>query len=472
MRRLLRILALVLLLLGAGAYWLAGREAILHWAFDKVAAATQGQLQFDGLGGNLLGAIRVDRVRFSNAKAVVVADGVVLDFSLAALLQRRLAIDRLQADSLFVKLVRSDEPLEPPTSLALPVGIEVSRLQIGLIDIRRGDFSLLLRNLQARFASTGGAHSLALQGIDLPWGRVSGTLNLSGHAPFVLNSTAELIPPNSDTFMPALQLDVHGQLAEIRTRLKTRSIWVQAAASAVILPFQPVQLKGVEADLTRLDLQAMDPSLPRTSLGGRLTASQSRQTELTGELELLNRIPGTLTQGSLPLTRLAARFILDPEQLVLENLQFGMRLGATLTGKARLDADGIDAQLAGTALNLQAFDARMTPTRLASKLDLQADPNTQRLVATMADARQRYEIHALRQGNRISLQNTRIRNTNSRLDLQGELTTQGTWPFSGEAKLASFDPSVFGHFPSARINASVTGRGQFKPDWQVQLKAA
>jgi translocation and assembly module TamB len=471
MRRLPWILPLVLLLLGAGTYWLAGREATLRWALDKVTAATQGRLQFDGVSGNLLGAVRVDHARFSSPQTAVSADRVALDFSLAALIQRRLEIDRLQAASLFVKLVPSDEPLQPPSSLALPFAIEVSRLQIGLIDIRRGDFSLLLRDAQARLASTGGVHALELQRIDSPWGRASGTLNLDGLAPFALKGTAELIPLDGKKPQPRLRLDLQGPLAEIRTQFKAQSGWLQAGATAVILPFQPVQLTGLKADLARLDLQALDPSLPRASLAGHLTASQSGPTQLTGEIELINRTPGTLTQDSLPLARLAARFALDPDQLVLDDLQLGMRLGATLAGKARLDANGIDAQLASTALNLQAFDARMTPTRLAGKLDIQADPDTQQLVATLADARQRYEIDALRKGDQISLRRARIRNAASQIDLQGELTTQGTWPFSAQAKLVRLDPSVFGDFPSARINASVTGRGQFKPDWQVQFKA-
>ncbi len=471
MRRLLPILLLVLLLLSAGAYWLAGRDASLRWALQQVTAATQGRLTFEGVSGNLLGVVRVDHARFSSPETAVGADRIALDFSLAALLQRRLEIDRLQVDSLFVKLVPSDEPLQPPTSLELPFGIEVNRLQIGLIDIRRGDFSLLLRELQARFVSTGSGHTLELQRIESPWGRASGRLNLAGHAPFALQSTARLVPLNGSTPMPALQLDLQGPLAEIRTRLGARSSWLQATATATIRPFQPVQLTGVEADLTQLDLHAMDPSLPKASLSGRLTATQSAQTRLTGELELLNRTPGTLTQESLPLTRLAARFILDPEQLVLDDLQLGMRLGATLTGRARLDADGIDAQLASSALNLQAFDARMAPTRLAGTLDLQADPGSQRLVATMADARQRYEIDALRTGDQISLRNARIRNATSRINLQGDLTTQGAWPFSGQARLVNFDPSAFGDFPSARLNANLTGRGQLKPDWQVQLTA-
>jgi len=117
MRRLLLILSLILLLLGAGTYWLAGRDATLRWALDKVVAATQGQLQFDGVSGNLLGTVRMEHARFSSPETAVNADRVALDFSLAALLQRRLEIDRLQADSLFVKLVPSDEPLQPPSTL-------------------------------------------------------------------------------------------------------------------------------------------------------------------------------------------------------------------------------------------------------------------------------------------------------------------------------------------------------------------
>jgi translocation and assembly module TamB len=471
MRRLLLILALVLLLLAAGTYWLAGREATLRWALGQVVAATNGQLQFEGVSGNLLGAVRVEQGRFSSPKTVVTADHVAFDFSLGSLLRRRLKIDQLQAASVLVKLTPSDEPLQPPASLALPIGIEVTRIQIGLIEIQRGDLAVVLRDLQARLVSTGNVHSLDLQRLVTPWGRANGTLNLEGRFPFALRSTAELIPLHSDMPQPRIRLELQGPLAGITAQLKAESAWLQAAATAVIRPFQPLQLGGLKADLAQLDLHALKPSLPRAILSGHLTAMQSQDTQLTGQVDLTNRTPGALAQNSLPLTTLAARFTLDPDRLVLDDLQLGVRLGATLTGKARLDADGLNAQLASKGLDLQAFHEKMAPTRLAGNLQIQADPKTQRLVATMADARQHYEIDALRQGAQIRLSRARVRNAGSQIDLQGDLTTAGAWPFTAQAKLVRLDPSAFGDFPSARINASVTGRGQFKPGWQVQFKA-
>ena len=469
MRRLLLILPLVLLLLAAGAYWLAGREATLRWALDRVAAAAEGQLQFEGVSGNLLGAVRVERGRYSSPKIVVTADHVALDFSLSALLQRRLKIDLLQADSVFVKKLPSDEPLQPPASLTLPIGIEVTRLQVGRIDIQRGDLAVVLRDLQARFRSSGSVHALEMQRLVSPWGTVGGTLNLEGHSPFALRSTAELTPLGGDTSQPRIRLDLQGPLAEIRAQFQAQSGWLQAAAVAVIRPFQPVQVAGLKADLARLDLHALNPSLPQAILNGRLTAIQSQPTRLTGQVDLTNRVPGSLAHNGLPLAGLAARFTLDPDQLVLDDLQLGMRLGAPITGKARLDADGLDAQLASKALDLQALHEKMAPTRLAGNLDIKANSTTQRLVATLADARQHYEVEAVRQGDQIRLHQARIRNGASQIDLQGELTTRGAWPFAAQAKLLRLDPSAFGSFPSARINASVTGHGQFKPDWQVRF---
>jgi translocation and assembly module TamB len=470
MRRLLLIVPLVLLLLAAGAYWLAGREATLRWALDRVVAATNGQLQFEGVSGNLLGAVRVEQGRFTSPKTIVTADHVAVDFSLGALLQRRLKINHLQAASVLVRLTPSDEPLQPPATLALPIAIEVTQLQIGLIDIQRGNLAVVLRDLQARLASTGSVHALELQRLLTPWGRANGALKLEGRSPFALSSTAELTPSNADTPQPRIQLGLQGPLAELRARLKAESGWLEAGATALIRPFQPVRVASLKADLARLDLHALKPSLPRAILNGHLTATQSQDTQLTGQLDLTNRTPGSLAQDSLPLTTLAARFTLDPDRLVLDDLQLGMRLGAMLTGKARLDTKGLDAQLASKGLDLQAFHEKMAPTRLAGNLELQADPDTQHLVASLADARQRYEIDALRQGDRIRLSRARVRNAGSQIDVQGELTADGTWPFNGQAKLVRLDPSAFGDFPSARLNASVTGRGQFKPDWRVQFE--
>jgi translocation and assembly module TamB len=125
MRRLLTILVLLLILLLATAWWLAGREETLRWALDRAVAASNGQFAYRGVTGNLLATIKLEQARFANPQAEVSAERLSLNFSLLALLQRRLELDHLQAGSLAITLEPSVEPPQLPESLLLPVALEV-----------------------------------------------------------------------------------------------------------------------------------------------------------------------------------------------------------------------------------------------------------------------------------------------------------------------------------------------------------
>ncbi len=471
MRRLLPALALFLLLLLAGTYWLAGREATLRWALDKVVEASEGRLSFSGVSGNLLGTVKVDQGGFVNRKAEVKVARLVLDFSLSALFDRRLAIDHLQAETLSVRLVPSDEPPQLPESLTLPIGIEVSRLQIGRLDIQRGDFAVSLQQLEAGFVSSGRSHSLDLRGVGTPWGGVKASLKLEGKRPFALEGQAELAPAPDQRHLPQLKLGLQGSLAKIQASLAARGSWLQASADALVLPFAEIPLADLKAQLDRLDLRGLDTSLPKAIIAGQLSGKQTGEARFAGRLALGNQTPGALADGDLPLTTFDAGFSAEPQQLIFDDLRLGLRHGAPLTGNARLARDGITAQLKATALDLKAFHDRLATTRLAGTLEIQADAEVQRAQAQLADSGQRYVIDARRQGDLITLHQGSLRSGASRVELQGQLTARKQWPFTARGRLTAFNPAAFGDFPSARINATLSGSGQLSPDWQVSLAA-
>jgi len=199
MRRLATALVLGLILLGATAWWLAGREEALRWALDRAVVASNGQFSYRGLSGNLLGTVKLEHARFANPKIEADAERLSIDFSLPTLLlQRRLEIELLTADSLSVTLVPSEEPPELPESLVLPVALEVERLQIGRIDIRRGDLALTLQQFDARLVSSGHVHDIALPA--RPGGRSRPVSGSKASAPSRSRATPAWLPPPTCAF--------------------------------------------------------------------------------------------------------------------------------------------------------------------------------------------------------------------------------------------------------------------------------
>lgn len=471
MRRLLTLLVLLLTLMLGAAWWLAGREETLRWALDRAVAASNGQFAYRGVSGNLLATIELEQARFANAQAEVGAERVSLNFSLLALLQRRLELEHLQAETLAITLAPSEEPPQLPESLLLPVALEVERLQVGRVEVRRGELALTLQQLDARLVSSGAVHDITLLGTGTPWGQLAAQLRLEGKRPFALEGHASLAPASAHPLLPPLELKASGSLADLSARLAAEAAWVKGSAVAAIEPFAAAPLQKLEVALDRLDLRQLDASWPEAVLAGQLTAAQTGETRLTGRLSLRNTPPGAPGAGRLPLTRLDAAFDADPQQLQLDDLLLGLRLGAPLTGRARFSRDGISAQLDATALDLKAFHDDLASTRLAGSLSIDASGAAQRLRAQLREARQHYEVDARREGDRITLQRGQLRNGGSVVELQGELTTRAAWPFQARARLVRFDPAAFGDFPSARLNATLVGRGELRPDWSVRLDA-
>ncbi len=473
MRRLLAVLVFGLILALAAAWWLAGREEALRWALDRAVVASNGQFSYHGLSGNLLGTVELEHARFANPKLEADAERLSIDLSLPALLlQRRLEMSELKAESLSLTLVPSEEPPELPESLVLPLALEVERLRIGRIDIRRGEAALTLRQLEARLSSSGEVHEIALHGAATPWGQIEGQLRLEGTRPFALEGRAALAPAAELRLLPPLELTASGSLAKLSARLAAEADWLKADLSAAVLPFEALPLRQLQARLDRLALRQIDASWPEAVLAGKLTAAQTAETRLAGRVSLRNTTPGTLADDRLPLTTLDSAFDADLERLQLDELRLGLRRGAPLIGRARLGRDGVSAQLDATALDLKAFHDDLASTRLAGRLSIDASGAALRLQAQLRDARQHYVLDATREGDRIRLQRARLRNGDSVVELQGALTTRAAWPFEARGRLVRFNPAVFGDFPAARLNATVSGRGSLRPGWDVRLEAA
>jgi translocation and assembly module TamB len=302
MRRLLTILVLLLILLLATAWWLAGREETLRWALDRAVAASNGQFAYRGVTGNLLATIELEQARFANPQAEISAERLSLNFSLLALLQRRLELEHLQAGSLAITLEPSTEPPQLPESLLLPFALEVERLQVGRVEIRRGDLALTLQQFDARLVSSGDVHDIALLGTGTPWGQVKASLRLEGKRPFALEGRASLAPAADLRLLPPLELKASGSLAELSARLAAEADWLKGSAIAAIEPFAATPLRKLEVALDRLDLRQVDASWPEAVLAGQLAAAQTGETRLAGRLSLRNTTPGSPVDGKLPLT--------------------------------------------------------------------------------------------------------------------------------------------------------------------------
>jgi len=554
-RRIAIGLLLLLLVLGVAALLFARSHHALQWAAARLSAAVEqagGRLEFTDLSGSLFTAIGAGRIDYAQADGTrATLAGVEIDPALAALWNRQLVFDRIAITSADIEQPASDQPAVEPDSLALPIEVRIDRATIGRVSYRSGDTAIELSGLG--FAYRGGplrhevdAFTVRLPGLAGPSEAETIVVSLGGGidatAPFALAVKGQL---SSDALGMA-GFTLGGRLAEIIVQATVAGSapreWIKADLAAMVAPFGPALLPSIRIVAEGIDASVIAKGAPRTALDVQVDGSVTLGEPLRGKFRVLNRLPGVVGEQRLPVTGIDSGFEFDPStrRALLAPLRIALSGGGTIEGRGTvaLPADGkgpaFDStwQLNVAALNLEALDARLAPTRLSGKVGLALTPDRQQfdvVLAQQAPARTAgattarsagslfLEAAGHRAGPEVVLDRIALRTdaaggmsggtsgaraggtsaaaaSAAGIDGAGEATGRarlrfdGNQAFEADLQLRAFDPSRFvaaaraagapgaaaaekAGIPPASINATLSARGRLQPAWQARIDA-
>jgi translocation and assembly module TamB len=176
----------------------------------------------------------------------------------------------------------------------------------------------------------------------------------------------------------------------------------------------------------------------------------------------------------LPLREARTFFDGVPEALKLTGVRLDLGGAGKLAGEGSLRDGRLALNLATSALDLRGVYATLAATRLAGKLELDAQSATQTLRADMRDGAYRFRIDASHGDGALQIQDAKVSIGDSELDLSGEISLSRQYEFRAEGKLTRFDPSRLGDYPAALINGafSATGRWSAHPEAALQFSVA
>ena len=309
---LLGLLALTLLVLLGGN---AGLDLGLWAARQSLGPA----LSLSGARGSLLGPLHIERLEWHDDRLRVVASGIDLDWSAAALQQKQLVVHRLDITEL--EVWQSPSETQPPTSLCLPLGLRLAAASIVRLRLHYGNAGLLeAQAIDLSGSSDGCAHRLDALAFSLGGTRVTAQADIAGRPPFAASLSADIAGlPVADRPV-AVRLQARGSLRALELSLHSAvgTVPVSGTAQLDVFAAQPLQRAALE---TRgLDPRLLDARAPEASLDARLRLDPvaAAAGSLRGELQVVNRRPGPLEQDRLPLRRLQARFAWDGQALQLD----------------------------------------------------------------------------------------------------------------------------------------------------------
>ena len=256
------------------------------------------------------------------------------------------------------------------------------------------------------------------------------------------------------------KLQVGGTLRAIDTQLALQAEHQSVQAQAKLRPFEPWPLASLQAQVERLDLQALYSQAPRTSLTGQAELKSSGWKQPAQlQARLTNAVSGRWDQQKLPVRALQMSLQASPdhpEQLQLQSLDLELGNGSTAAG--RISAQGSHAtdgswQVETRIRDLRsaALDSRLAALRwtgavqaqgrgLAAAMKLQAQLEGRFESGSKAPLQLRLAADGTRE--QVHLAELLLQAGTSQLQAQGDITLSERWRAKGSAKLQAFDPRL------------------------------
>jgi translocation and assembly module TamB len=460
--RLVLWLAVVAMLV-VGLAWLGGREPTLHLGTRLAMRLAGGQLSFEGVSGSLYGPLKFSRVTIETPERRIEARDVVLDWSPHALLyEHRLLISKLSAASLDITLIKSSsEPLKLPATLHLGYALDIPDARIEHLTIHKGAQSWPLSQLRLTLTNPDNTYHAKLS-VQSPWGAGQTRIDLADSAPFAINGTLDFAR-NDGVHDYSTHSVVNGSLERLNLQGTGQSGAASGRWQALFTPFQPVPLQQASIKAHQLDLRRLAANLPRTDMDIGLTLQADGANTFNGAVSLTNRMSGTVDAERLPVKSVDARFNGSVDQIALQALKLDLGAGGQFTGKGGLNKGLLSLDLVTANLNLHGLYQPLRPTHLKGKLALGADQGAQTIRAELTETGYRIALDARRAGDQLIVNHARLAAGGSEFNFSGKLALDGKRAFSAKSQLRHFDPSRFGGYPAANINANATANGQLNP---------
>jgi translocation and assembly module TamB len=471
MRRLIRIgVVLVALAIAGGAIavaWLATSESAVAWVAARAVAAAGGTLEIADPRGSLAGTLRMARVRYEDEDFRITAHDVALEPVLIAALVRRLELKTLAAREL--EIVIKPTPSSTPDTLALPLAVGIERATVGKVVVRSDPDELVFDSVALAYEGSATRHAIRDLKAGSPLGALAGAIAFGAARPFPASGTVSLA--REDPRLPvALQATLSGSLELLEVALGGKAAGADASGTLRVASFAGRWLADANVRLADLDLARLDPSWPRTQLAVEAKGASRDDGAIAGTVDAKNAAAGTFTDGQLPVADLASPFVWRGGELSLTALAAGFGAGGSASGTARAAPGRAALVLEVRRLDLRALHRPLRATRLDGRIAASVTASAQDVRANLAQANMRFELEGTRRGDAFAVKRFVAAAGGGTLTAEGTVGLAGTQAFDARAKLDRFDPSAFGAYPSARINADIAATGALEPRWHADAR--
>ncbi len=493
LRNALLVVLIILLLLCASVAWILMSASGARTAFSLAERFVPG-LQVNDVQGPLTGPLRIGSLKLDNPERKIELRDLTLDWEPRTLWQRHLHIRSLQVGQLNLtsSTKQSDEPAQLPDSLALPLTLQIDRVQVagGTVNwgalnlIELGAFGFALDYDAKRYRLGIDEFSVHTETESNPVdARLQGELTLADRQPYALKG--ELTAAASATVQQKPvqvngRLTADGSLVDLRTSidlaLRQEQAQAQVTGNALLHPFGEQLLGPTHLTVAGLDLAAVAKGLPLTSLDVVLDVAEDG----SGKLVLNNAAAGLYDQQRLPLSTVSIPFRQEAGRIEFPAIQLQTgspkQPAGTIHGKGSFAGGALDLDLTTEALNLSRLDSRIQATKLKGEVLFRHVAERQEVTLDLADSSQHTPLslkaHASLADSRVELSKVLLTLGKGKLDANGHLELEGDQEFAAQGKLTHLrlrDLGEFDNLPKVDLNGDFKLSGQRAPKLQADL---
>jgi len=461
--------------------WLGGTASGLGLLVDFVARLSGGVVTVEQAEGYLLGDLKLRLLRVRTPTLQVDVRDLALTWNPAALTRSRLDIAHLAAAEVQVASAPSDEPSTLPASLELPAALAIDRFEIGrlrvgkLIDGQPAAPDVDFTALSGALVSDGRHHRATGLAASAPFGQLAADAELDGRRPFPLKAGAILATRHADQAW-AVNARAGGDLQTLRLDATLAGAGIDGTAAILATPFASLPLQSAKAHLKGVDPKRFHPDAPTATLDIDIDltptaiAGKPADWAVSGPLRIVNRTPGSIDAGALPVESLATALRWAGGELALADLDLRLPGQAQARGHARWQAPAatgfgtVNAELRIANLDARKLDKRAVSTRIAGRIDATADADAQRLSADLRDPQLALRLDARHAAGHVTIDKLLATARAARLEASGKLALDAAGAFEASGRLDRFNPRAFvATAPPADLNTRFTLQGRRAP---------
>jgi translocation and assembly module TamB len=507
------VCAFLLLVAGTGA-------AVLRWwAFDEAGSAwlvaRLPLVEVKGFQGALLGdRWRADRVRVTWAGGeqwvlIEGLDGQGLRWAWRPHADAWVGLDMEQVHVRKLTLHTGQPGTQPPKapgSLALPLQLNVSQVQVDELQVNQLPAVL---QLQAQGlvldAHPGGEHRVQSAVANWAGVHVEANARIGTRAPLPLAVQATLRPAaEGDGPRWAAVAQAQGVFDKFDLSATLRGVPLPGREPpsvdlrTAVMPLQAWPLAALDLSTRELDLAALSLRAPQTRLSGQARlAPHAKDTPLVAQLNLDNTLPGRWNEGRLPLKHLSAELrgdLRQPDRLEARGIDLQLsdarQAAGRVQGHALWQGNDLTLDTQWADLNPQRLDGRAAAMTLSGPVQVKLrglrspDPAATtappaalltwklglegRLDSAPYPVQLNMEGSANDQQLNVSTLRAQAGNTTAELKLLLQRAQRGDWKLESGGSLVNFDPVAW--WPGDSGTAWRQGPHRLSGAWQFDVR--